>query len=93
MQVCLQWNVSLKTRKTTVGWLQRASWKKDIKVSLLLQNCKIKSNRIIVVLKYEKCFFFVEKIGKHVQFNSLFLGIPKIFLSVRVRQVAFLSED
>ena len=37
--------------------------------------------------------FVFEKIDKHVQFNSLFLGIPKIFLCVRVRQVAFLSED
>ena len=41
MQVCLQWNVSLKTRKTTVGWLQRASWKKDIKVSYSFKTVKL----------------------------------------------------
>ena len=39
MQVCLQWNVSLKTRKTTVGWLQ--SWKKDIKVSYSFKTVKL----------------------------------------------------
>ena len=39
MQVCLQWSVSLKTRKTTVGWLQ--SWKKDIKVSYSFKTVKL----------------------------------------------------
>ena len=29
------------------------------------------------------------KINKNVQSNSLFLGIPKMFICVRVRQVAF----
>ena len=32
---------------------------------------------------------FFEKIDKNVQFNSLFLGIPKIVLCVCVKQVAF----
>ena len=36
---------------------------------------------------------FFAKIDKNVQFNSLFLGIPKMFVCVRVRQVAFLSEN
>ena len=31
--------------------------------------------------------FLFEKIDKNVQFNLLFLGIPQIFLCVRVRQV------
>ena len=52
----------------------------------------MKSKRVIPVLKFKKCFFF-EKIDKNVQFHYLFLGIPKIFLYVRVSQVAFLSED
>ena len=33
--------------------------------------------------------FLFEKIDKSVQFNSLFLGIPKFFLYVWVRQVVF----
>ena len=37
--------------------------------------------------------FLFEKSEKNVQFNSLFLGIPKIFICVRVKQMAFLSED
>ena len=37
--------------------------------------------------------FLSEKIDKNVQFNSLFFGIPEMFLYVLVRQVAFLSED
>ena len=37
--------------------------------------------------------FIFEKINKNVQSYSLFLRIPKIFLCVRLRQMAFLSED
>ena len=37
--------------------------------------------------------FLFEKIGKNVQFNSLFLGIPKILICICVKQMAFLSED
>ena len=33
------------------------------------------------------------EIDKNIQFNSLFLGIRETFISVRVRQVAFLSEN
>ena len=36
--------------------------------------------------------FLFEAIDKNVQFISLFLRIPKIFICVQVRQVAFLSE-
>ena len=36
--------------------------------------------------------FTFEKIDKNVQFNYLFLRIPKNFLYVRVGQVASLSE-
>ena len=83
-------------RKTTVGWLQRVTWKKRYKVRLrnivLLQIYKMKSKRIIVILKCKK-MFLSEKIDKNVQFNSLFFGIPEMFLYVLVRQVAFLSED
>ena len=34
-----------------------------------------------------------EKIDKNIQFNCLFLGIRETFISVRMRQVAFLSEN
>ena len=47
---------------------------------------------MIVALKYKKMFLF-EKIDKKIQFNSRFLGIRETFISVRVRQVAFLSEN
>ena len=47
---------------------------------------------IIAVLRYKKMFLFA-KIDKNVQFNSLFLGIPKMFVCVHLRQVAFLSKN
>ena len=47
---------------------------------------------MIVVLKYKKIFLF-EEIDKNIQFNTLFLGIHETFISVRVRQVTFLSEN
>ena len=63
----------------------------DSKISLSFVTVKwIKKNHCC--FKEWKNFIF-KKIDKNVQFNSLFLGIPKIFLWVRVRQVAFLSED
>ena len=37
--------------------------------------------------------FLFEEIDKNVQINSLFLGIREDFISVRVRQVTFLSEN
>ena len=74
-------------RKTTVGWLQRVTWKKRCRVRLrsiaFLQNCKMKSKWVIIVLRCKKMFLF-EKIENNVQFNSLFLGIPKILICVLV---------
>ena len=52
----------------------------------------MKQKRMIVVLKYKKIFLF-EEIDKNIQFNTLFLGIHETFISVRVRQVTFLSEN
>ena len=37
--------------------------------------------------------FVFEKIDENIQINSLFLGIRETFISVFVRQVAFLSEN
>ena len=37
--------------------------------------------------------FVFEEIDKDIQINSLFLGIRETFISVFVRQVAFLSEN
>ena len=55
-----------------IGWLQRVIWKKKMQSStiVLLQNYKVKSKRIVVVLKCKKMFLF-EKIDKNVQFNSV----------------------
>ena len=47
---------------------------------------------MIVVLKYKK-IFLSEEIDKNIQFNTLFLGIHETFISARVRQVTFLSEN
>ena len=49
-------------RKTIVGWLQSATWKKRHRVKrlksiALLQNCKMTSKRVIAVVKCKKCFF------------------------------------
>ena len=64
-------------RKTTIGWLQRATWKKRYRIRrksiALLQNCKMKWKRFIVVLE-SKTMLLCGKIDKIVQFNSLFLG-------------------
>ena len=37
--------------------------------------------------------FLFEEIDKNIQFDSLFLAIRETFISVRVRQVAFLSKN
>ena len=52
----------------------------------------MKSKRIIAALKYIKMLHF-EEINKNIQFKSLFFGIRETFISVRVRQVAFLPEN
>ena len=83
-------------RRTTVGGLQRATWKKryrvDLKSIALFQNCKIKSKKIVVVLKCKKCFF-LRKLTKMSKLILCFSEIPKIFICVRVMQIPFLPED
>ena len=87
-------HIAFTDAKTTIGWLHRVTWKKRYRVRLksivLLQNYKMKSKRTIVVLKYKKMLLF-EEIDKNIQFNSLFLGIREILISVRVRQVTFFT--
>ena len=76
--------------------LQRATWEKRYRVQLksitLLQNLKMKSKNIIVVLKCKK-YFFLRKLTKISNLILCFLEILKIFTCVGERQVAFLSED
>ena len=48
--------------------------------------------KFIVVLKCKKCFFF-RKLTKMSNLILCFSEIPKMFICVRVRQVAFLLED
>ena len=52
----------------------------------------MKSKTIIVVLKCKKVALF-EKIEKMSSLFLWFTKIPKIFIFVRIRHVAFLSED
>ena len=70
-------------RKTTVGWLQSALVKKRHRVRLksivLLQNCKMKSKRIIAVLKCTK-FFFLRKLTKMSNLILCFSEFLKFFL-------------
>ena len=72
-------------RKTTVGWLQRATWKKSYMVQLksvaFLQNYKI------IALKCKKNVSIWENWQKWTLILSL-TEIPKIFICVR-----FFSED
>ena len=77
--------------KTTVGWLQRATWQKRYRVWLksiaLLQK---QQNEI------KKKLLLFESV-KNVSFWEIWqkcpILFPKIFICVGVRQVAFLSED
>ena len=75
-------------RKTTVGWLQRITWKE--KIQILTQNFKtVKWNQKELLLFCSvKNYFFLRKLTK--MFNLiLFLRIPKNFLFVSaLRQVA-----
>ena len=81
-------------RKTTAGWLQRLTWKKRYTLRLksiaLLQNCKMKSKIFIVILNSKKCCL-LGKTTKMSDLILLFSETPKIFICVRVRQMAFLS--
>ena len=84
------------TKKLQLGNLERAIWKKRYRVRLkniaLLQNCKMKSKRIIVFLKCKKCFF-LRKLTKMSNLIVCLLEIPQIFICIGLMQVAFLSED
>ena len=83
--------ISLSVTQNNCWLVQRTTCKKICRVRLkcmvLLQNCKMKSKRIIVVLKCK--MLLAEKIDKNVQFKSLFLGIPKKNFCVWVKQVTF----
>ena len=62
-------------KQLLVGWRELLGLKdKEFKIKsfALLQNCKMKSKKVIVVLKCKKVFLF-EKIDKNVQFSFLFL--------------------
>ena len=92
-QYGLKVDIAFSRAKTIVGCLQRATWNKKYRVWVksvaLLQNCKLKSKKI-VILKYKKMFLFA-KIDKNFQFKSLFLGnFWNFYLCPRK---AFLSED
>ena len=66
--------------KTTVGWLQRATWKKRYRARL----------KKIVILKSKKCFS-LRKLTKMSNLILCFSEIPKIFLCSR--KSGGLSED
>ena len=79
-------------RKTTAGWLQSATWKKgaefDSKVSYSFETAKWNEKELLLFESVKK-MFLCQKVDKSVQFNSLFLQIPKMLLCVRIGQVAF----
>ena len=86
----LQWH------KTTVSLVAGSNLEKTIqswlKIIALLQNCKMKQKKIVVVLKFKKKFF-LRKLTEMSNLILCFSEVPKIFICFRVRQVAFLSED
>ena len=83
--------------KTTLGWSQRATWKKRdrtlLKSIAFHQNCKMISKKIITVLKRKKCLF-LRKLTKMSNLIICSSGIPKAFICVFfLRLVAFLFVD
>ena len=64
----------LQWPKTTIGWSQRAAWRKRFRVRLkgiaLLKNCKITQKNIVLICKNS---FFLRKLTHKFKFNSLFL--------------------
>ena len=82
-------------RKTTVRWLQRATCKKRNRVRLesivLLQNCKMKSKRIVVVLKCKKCFL-LRKLTKMSHLILCFSEFHK-FVFVSGRMLFYLRTE
>ena len=74
---------NLQRRKTTVSWLQRATWKKRYRV--LFKSIAIPQN--------QKKYFFLKKLTKAFNLILCFPKIPKTFICVGVRKAAFLSED
>ena len=74
------------------GNLEKRKNRVQLNSILLLQNYKMHTKWIIVVLKCKKMFLF-EKFDEYFQFNSLFLEISKDFLCICIKQVAFLSGD
>ena len=81
--------------KTTVDWLQRATWRKRCRVRVksitLLQSCKMKSKENVVVLKCKKKVLF-EKTTEMSTFILCFSEISKVFICFCVREFAFLCE-
>ena len=68
VQYGLKVDIAFSGAKTIVGWLQRTTWNNRYRVRVksvaLLQNCKLKSKKK-VVLKCKKMLLF-EKIDKNV---------------------------
>ena len=58
--------------------MEKERYRARLKSIALFQNCTLKCKKI----------FPFEKLDKNVQFNSLIL-IPKIFICIRAREVAF----
>ena len=75
---------------------RRATWniryRVRIKSVALLQNCKLKLKKNSVVFKRKKCLF-LRKLTEMSNLILFFSEISKIFICIRVRQGAFLSED
>ena len=89
-------DIAFSDIKQLFAWLQGATWRKRFRVRLkiiaLLQNCKMKQKKNVVVLKFKKKFF-LRKLTEMSNLILCFSEVPKIFICFRVRQVAFLSED
>ena len=94
MQYGLKVDIAFSGAKTIVSWLQRAIWNNLLQSKVLhsLKTANWNQKNVSPVLKCKKCFFW-RKLTEISNLILFFSEIPKIFICVRVRQDAFLSED
>ena len=97
MQYGLKVDIAFSGAKTIVCWLQRATWNKRYRVRVksvaLLQSWILKQKKIVVLKCNKMFFFFLRKLTKISNLILCFSEISNIYICVRARQGAFLSED
>ena len=79
-----------QSRKTTVGWVHRATWRKRVRLKIIapLQNCKW-NKKNVVVLKCKKSWenSFLRKLTEMSNLILCFREITKVFICFCLREV------